>query len=102
MPTFPFTNVGDFLVARAEREMFHADEILARARAANDYFHEKAAAKILAYYTIERDLVRHYVELKLYYPESAAALEAHKPFLARMWNEAENELATFIQEAPGA
>lgn len=99
MTTFPFTNTGDFLVARAAREVLHASEIMERANAANDYFHEKTAAKILAFYKIEHSLIEHYVELKLYYPESALAIEAQKPYLARMWSDAENALVMLRQQS---
>lgn len=99
MTSFPFTTAGDFLVARALREVKHAEEIVERAHLANDYFHEKTAAKILAYCQIEHQLIEHYVELKLYYPQSAAALEAQKPYLVRLWSEAENELIELRRES---
>jgi Na+/phosphate symporter len=99
MTSFPFTTTGDFLVARATREVVHAEEIMKRAHEANDYFHEKVAAKVLAFYEIEHKLIAHYVELKLYFPESATALEAQKPYLSRIWSEAENELVQLRQES---
>ncbi len=99
MSSFPFTTAGDFLVARAHQEVVRAEIIMQRSLEANDYFYEKAAAKILAFYEMEHKLIAHYVELKLYFPESATALEAQKPYLGRIWSEAENELVQLRQES---
>lgn len=101
----PLTRTGDFLVIRAERELALAREILEQTRAANDYFREKTALKIVAYYELECELIKHYVEMKTQYPFTALALEEQKPYLAGIWekaDEARRTLADMGSEAIGA
>ena len=93
----PISNTGDYLIARAETELKLAESILDSARNGNDYYHEKAAAKLVAFHESEVAFMKHYVEVKLYYPDLAAALESHKPYLIEMWRDADRqfiELAT--------
>lgn len=85
----PPSQVGDYLITRAETEKDLVNEVLRSARKENDYFREKLAAKLAAYHNEECDLLRHYVEIKLYYPELAEELERHKPYLKELWNTAE-------------
>jgi hypothetical protein len=92
-------SIGDFLIARAEREVDLAHSILEDARGKNEYFREKAAAKIFAYYELELELIKHYVEIKIYYPHSAGALEEQKPYLFHLWNEAERERMAFLNKS---
>lgn len=91
-------SIGDFLIARAGREVEFAQRILKEAREKNEYFREKAAAKICAYYELEYELIKHYVEIKVYYPHSAVALEEQKPYLLHMWSEAEQERMSFLKK----
>jgi hypothetical protein len=91
-------SIGDFLIARAEREVELAESILKEAQEKNEYFREKAAAKICAYYELECRLIRHYVEIKIYYPNSATALEEQKPYLFHLWSEAERERMAILKK----
>jgi hypothetical protein len=87
----PIASIGDFLVAHAERDLLLARKFLEETRAKNEYFHEKAAAKIVAFYQLELTLIKQYVELKLYFPQTAMALEEQKPYLVELWAKAERE-----------
>jgi hypothetical protein len=91
-------SIGDFLIARAEREVELARGILEDTREKNEYFREKAAAKICAYYELECELIKHYVEIKIYYPHSATALEEQKPYLFHLWSEVERERMAFLSK----
>ena len=92
------TSIGDMLIARSKKDYEFARGLLENAQAKNEYFREKAAAKIFAFYELEHELIKHYVELKLYYPKSAEALEEQKPHLILAWNEAERECAFFLNK----
>lgn len=91
-------SIGDFLIARAAREVELSECMLGEAREKNEYFREKAAAKICAYYKLECELIKHYVEIKIYYPQSVAALEEQKPYLCHLWDEAERERMAFVKK----
>ena len=73
------TNEFDYLIAKAERETEHARKILAEAREANDYWQEKAAAKLAAFCESQERLMRLYAELRLYHPDMADALVRRWP-----------------------
>ena len=92
-------SIGDFLIARAVKETALSRGILDDTREKNEYFREKAAAKIHAYYELELEVIKHYVEMKIYYPHCAAALEEQKPYLLHMWNEAEQEYIVLRDQA---
>lgn len=82
-------NAFDYLVARAQMETDLARDILVKAREANDYHREKAAAKLLAFHENEEQMIMLYVEAKIHYPEMAATLEKKRPHLLEMVKEAE-------------
>lgn len=75
------TNETEYLVARAQAETYIARHILEEAQKANDYWKEKAAAKMLAFYENEEKMLTLYAEMKLYHPELSAELEDQKPYL---------------------
>lgn len=91
--------IGDFLMARALRELDFAHEVLDKAQGDKDYFREKNAAKLFGYYQAECELIKHYVELKLYYPQTAIALEEQKPYLIGLWKDAADTLGTILRES---
>lgn len=91
-------SIGDMLIVRSKREHEFAHALLVNAQEKNEYFREKAAAKLFAFYELEFELTKHYVELKLYYPKSAEALEEQKPHLILAWNEAERECIFFLNK----
>jgi hypothetical protein len=94
----PVTNTADYLIGRAQAELAFARSILERSRSDEDYFEEKAAAKLLAYHEHELALIEHYVELKLYHRELAESLERRKPCLRALWDEANAEWEEALRE----
>ena len=82
------TNETEYLVARAQAETFIARHLLEEARKENDYWKEKAAAKMLAFYEHEEKVLTLYAEMKLYHPELAVALEEQKPYLLELLSQA--------------
>lgn len=94
----PIASIGDFLVAHAERDVLLARKFLEDTRVKNEYFREKAAAKIVAFYQVELTLIKQYVELKLYFPQTAMALEEQKPYLVELWAKAEQERALTLDQ----
>lgn len=86
-------------MSRALREVDIAETILAKAREGGDYYSEKVAAKLLSFSQQECELIRHYVELKLYYPETASAIEDKKPYLLLLWQNAEETQKSIAQES---
>ena len=82
-------NPFDYLVARAQLETDIARDILLKAREANDYHREKAAAKLVAFHENEEQMIMLYVEAKIHYPEMAETLEKKRPHLLEMLRESE-------------
>lgn len=93
----PLATIADFLVARAKSERTLVTELLTKARTEENYFLEKAIAKVDGFYALESALITQYIELKLYFPESARALEDQKPYLLTLWRRAEEDYALFTQ-----
>lgn len=89
----PASQIGDFLLARAETERDLVREVLRTARKNNDNFREKLAAKLVAFHDEEHEMIRHYVEIRLYFPELADEIEGHKPYLKELWVSAERDWA---------
>lgn len=84
-------NEFDYLVALAERESDHADEIRQDASNANDYWREKAAAKLAEFCKAHERFMRLFAELKLYHPEAAAPMEARWTHLKSLSDGAKKE-----------
>jgi len=94
----PIASIGDFLVAHAERDLLLARKFLEETRLKNEYFREKAAAKVVAFYHVELTLIKQYVELKLYFPQTAMALEEQKPYLIELWAKAQQERENTVEQ----
>jgi hypothetical protein len=82
------TNEIEYLVARAQAETDMAQHALEEARAAGDYWREKAAAKLLAFQKADEKMLTLYAEFKTYYPELADAVEYRKPHMLEILAEA--------------
>lgn len=82
------TNEVEYLVARAQAESDIAAQKVEEARSENDYWKEKASAKIYELQKAEEVFLSLYAELKLYHPELAEAVEERKPYLLDLLAEA--------------
>lgn len=82
------TNEIEYMVARAQAETDMARHLLEEVREEGDYWKEKAAAKMLVFQESEEKMLTLYAELKSYHPELAEALEARKPHLLELLEEA--------------
>ena len=98
----PLSQIGDYLLARAETERDLVREVLRTARKDNDHFREKLAAKLVALHDEEEEMIKHYVETKLSYPELALELERYKPYLKELWSGAERDWARIKARNEGA
>ena len=74
-------NEGDYLVAEAQKVTDQAREILDEARGRKDYYQEKIAAKLVEFCEAEEKYLSRYVELRVYYPELATAVEERRQHL---------------------
>jgi len=89
------TNELDYLVARAELESDFAQKILKEVRAGNDYWKEKAAAKLALFCEHHEKMLRLYVELKIYYPELTQTLEEKWNYLKELHEDITHEYEKF-------
>ena len=74
-------NEVDYMVARAQAETNAVRELLKDAQKENDYWKEKAAAKLMAFHEHEEKMLSIYADIKSYHPELAMALEKRRPYL---------------------
>ena len=88
-------NEFDYMIARAERETEHARKILADMRAANDYWREKPAAKLVTFCEFNEKILRLYAEMKLYHPETAELIEERWPHYKSLHEYAKREYLEF-------
>ena len=77
-------NEIEYLVAEAQAETDIAQHLLAEARKEENYWEEKAAAKMVAFHEHEEKMLTLYAEMKSYHPELAGALEDRKPYLLNL------------------
>lgn len=78
---YAIKNEVDYMVARARAETDAVRKLLEDSRKEDDYWKEKAAAKLVAFHEHEEKMLSLYAEMKSYHPELAAALEKHRPYL---------------------
>ena len=78
---YAIKNEVDYMVARARAETDAVRKLLEDSRKGDDYWKEKAAAKLVAFHEHEEKMLSFYAEIKLYHPELAAALEKRRPYL---------------------
>ena len=78
----------DYMIALAELETEAARRVVESARDEEDYYKEKAAAKMLAFFEHDERSIRMYAEVKLYHPEIADLLEGERPHLVHVYNDA--------------
>jgi len=74
-------NEVDYMVARAQVQTDAVRELLKETQQENDYWKEKAAAKLVAFHENEEKLLSLYAEMKVYHPDLAIALEKRRPYL---------------------
>lgn len=91
-------NEIDYMVAIAELETGAARKVVENARSENDYYKEKAAAKMLAFFEHDEQSLRIYAELKLYHPELAEIVETERPHLHYAYSEAVKGYAVFREK----
>lgn len=84
----PQQTAAQILVSREEALLAIAEGIAREEREKNDYYGEKVTLKLVAFHKSELDLMRQYVEMKLYYPSVAAQIERLRPELLERWNAA--------------
>ena len=88
MKSYQIKTELDFLLARVEREREEMETLLATVRRDDDYWKEKAAAKLRAFLDLEAQFLSRLAELESDYPALAAALEERKPYLTALLREA--------------
>ncbi len=79
------------MVARSQAETDAVRKLLEESRKENDYWKEKAAAKLMAFHEQEEKMLSIYADIKLYHPELAAALEKRRPHLFNILEVARNQ-----------
>ncbi len=89
----PIKNEGDYLVAEAQKVTDIARGILTEARGNKDYYQEKIAAKLVEFCEAEEKYLSRYVELKIYYPELAKAVEERREHLLSIMERAKIKYA---------
>lgn len=98
---YELTSVEDCMVAyaqkmRAEVRQLH-EEVVAR----DDYYEEKAIAKLLELFRTYERMVALYAELRSYYPVAGASVSEHIPSLQQTSDHAE-QLWKHIKDKPHA
>jgi len=84
------SGVVDCLQAKGQLELKLVQEILAEIREQEDYWQEKAAAKMVAFFRTQENLFSHYAELKNYYPQMTRIIEEQQmPWLEEIFKKAE-------------
>ena len=78
---YAIKNEVDYMVARSRAETDAVRELLEDSRKENDYWKEKAAAKLVAFHEHEEKMLSLYAEIRSYHPELAVALEKRRPYL---------------------
>jgi len=88
MKTKPIQNELDYLVSEAQVETDIAKGILERIRKKGDYYEEKLALKMVAFYQWEERLLTLYAEAKTHFPMLAGLMENKRPYLKEQLTEA--------------
>jgi hypothetical protein len=78
------------MVADTQKELELAQELLEDAREKDEYYLEKAAAKLVHFLEDMNSLVGSYAELKANRPDLAKELENKIPWLAGLYKRAQN------------
>lgn len=86
---FEIESEADYMVADAQKELEIAQEILEEAREKEEYYLEKAAAKLVDFLENMNSLVQSYAELKAYRPDLAKQLENKIPWLSGLYYRAQ-------------
>ena len=84
-------NEVDYMVARAQAETGAVLKLLVDSQKENDYWKEKAAAKLMAFHEHEEKMLSIYADIRSYHPELAVALEKRRPHLLSILKEARNQ-----------
>ena len=94
--TYELTSAEDCMVAFAQTLQNEIRTLYQEIVAKEDYRQEQAAAKLLALINMYERMIALYAELRSYYPNAAARVEAHIPSLSemaqhgkRLWEEVE-------------
>lgn len=96
--TYELTSAEDCMVAFAQTLQNEIRALYEEIVAKDDYRQEQAAAKLLALINMYERMIALYAELRSYYPNAAARVEAHIPSLSemaehgkRLWAEIETQ-----------
>lgn len=80
----------DCVQAKGQMDLRLAQEVLAEAREQENYWQEKAAAKLVAFFEAQEELFSRYAELKTYHAQMAEVIEKQQmPWLGEVFKEAE-------------
>ena len=74
-------NEIDYMVARSQAETEAVRKLLKESQKEEDYWKEKATAKMMAFHEQEEKMLSIYADIKSYHPELAIALEKRRPYL---------------------
>lgn len=86
---YELTSVEDCMVAYAQKMRAEVRALHAEVRERDDYYEEKAVAKLLELFRAYERLVALYAELRSYYPVAGAQVSEHIPSLSRTTEHAE-------------
>lgn len=96
--SYELTSAEDCMVAFAQTLQNEIRALYQEIVAKEDYRQEQAAAKLLALINMYERMIALYAELRSYYPNAAARVEAHIPSLSemaehgkRLWEEIEEQ-----------
>lgn len=78
---YAIKNEVDYMVARARAQTDAVRKLLKDTQKENDYWKEKATAKLVEFHEHEEKILSLYAEMKSYHPELAEALEKRRPYL---------------------
>lgn len=96
--SYELTCAEDCMVAYAQQMRQEIEALHNEVITKNDYYEEKATAKLLALFQTYERLVSLYAELRSYYPEAADRVSSHIPSLTdcakhgeELWDEAQQK-----------
>ena len=78
---YELTSAEDCMVAYAQQMRTEVVKLYEEVLAKDDYYEEKAIAKLLELFRAYERLISLYAELRSYYPDAAGRVEAHVPSL---------------------
>jgi hypothetical protein len=78
---YELTSAEDCMVAYAQQMRAEVQKLYEEVLTKDDYYEEKAIAKLLELFRAYERLVSLYAELRSYYPDAAGRVEAHVPSL---------------------